>query len=108
MSFITLSEIPEREIVPGFFGRFMHSENMTIAHWRIKAGFSIPVHHHVHEMAVNVIDGVLELTVDSQTKQLGAGMSAVIPSNVPHTAKAITDCYVIDVFSPVREDYRFS
>jgi quercetin dioxygenase-like cupin family protein len=106
MSFINISDIKSREIVPGFSGRFIRSANMTIAYWDIKAGASIPVHQHVHEMIVNVIEGKLQLTIDNETKVLEAGMAAVIPSNVPHTATGITACRIIDVFYPVREDYK--
>ncbi len=106
MSFHTLSQIPSKEIVPGFRGRFIHSQTMTVAYWDIQAGSSIPLHNHVHEMIVNVIRGKLELTVDNETRILEAGMAAIIPSLVFHKATGITDCFVIDVFHPVREDYR--
>jgi quercetin dioxygenase-like cupin family protein len=43
--------------------------------------------------------------VDNETRVLEAGHAVVIPSNVPHMATGITDCQVIDVFSPVRTDY---
>jgi len=105
MSFIKVSDIKSKEIVPGFHGRFIHSQNMTVAYWDIRKGSSIPPHQHVHEMIVNVIEGKLELTIDKETRVLEAGMAAVIPSQVPHFAKAVTDCKVIDVFYPVRSDY---
>jgi quercetin dioxygenase-like cupin family protein len=105
MSFIKISDIQPKEIVPGFSARFIHSANMTVAYWDMTAGASIPFHQHVHEMIVNVIEGRLQLTIGNDTKVLSAGMAAVIPSNVPHTAKALTECKVIDVFYPVREDY---
>ena len=105
MKFITLAEVTAKEIVPGFHGKFIHSANMTVAHWDIKEGHSIPSHQHIHEMIVNVIKGKLQLTIGNETKVLDAGMCGVIPSNVQHTAKAITDCYVIDVFYPIRQDY---
>jgi quercetin dioxygenase-like cupin family protein len=105
MSFIKISDIKAKEVVPGFRGRFIHSANITVAYWDIKAGSSIPVHHHVHEMIVNVISGKLELTIDKETQVLEAGMAAIIPSNIPHTAKGLTDCKIIDVFYPVRTDY---
>ena len=105
MGFIKVNEIRPREIVPGFHGRFVHSANITIAYWDIRKGSSIPVHHHVHEMIVNVIEGTLELTIDTETQVLEAGMAAVIPSNIPHTATGITDCKVLDVFHPVRPEY---
>lgn len=100
-----MSEIRPKEIVPGFHGRFIHSKNMTIAYWEIKEGASIPVHNHVNEMIVNVIEGRLELTIGTKTKILEPGMAAVIDSNVKHTARGIIDCKVIDVFHPVRPEY---
>jgi quercetin dioxygenase-like cupin family protein len=106
MRFINVNDIRPKELVPGFNGRFIHGDGISVAYWDIKAGHSIPVHHHVHEMIVNVIRGKLELTIGDETKVLEAGMAGIIPSNVPHTAKAVTDCFVIDVFHPVREDYK--
>jgi len=32
-------------------------------------------------------------------------IAAFIPSNTPHSAKAITECKVIDCFLPVRQDF---
>lgn len=106
MSFISLKDIRPTEIVPGFNGRFIHSEKITIAYWDIREGSTIPVHQHVHEMMVNVISGKLQLTIGDETKILEPGIVGVIPSNIPHTAKALTDCQVIDVFYPVRTDYQ--
>jgi quercetin dioxygenase-like cupin family protein len=37
---------------------------------------------------------------------LKPGEVAVIASNVPHSGKALTKCYIIEAFHPVREDYR--
>ena len=105
MSFINLADVKAKEIVPGFKAKFVHSANMTIAHWEMKEGYSIPSHKHVHEMIVNVLKGRLQLTIGNETKILEAGMCAVIPSNVQHDATALTACYVIDAFYPVREDY---
>ncbi len=103
--FVDLSDLQAKQIVPGFNGKFLHSENITVAHWDIKAGSSIPPHQHVNEMIVNVISGKLELTIGPEKKILSAGMCGIIPGNVPHTAFAHTDCYVIDVFYPVRSEY---
>jgi len=54
----------------------------------------------------NIIEGEFELTIDNETKILKPGDVAVIPSNAVHSGKAITDCRILDVFYPVREDYR--
>lgn len=108
MTFINTKDLKPKEIVPGFKGRFIHSENITIAYWDIKAGSAIPVHHHVHEMIVNVLSGKLQLTIGDESKVLEEGMVGIIPSHVPHTAMAITDCKIMDVFYPVRADYNNS
>jgi quercetin dioxygenase-like cupin family protein len=46
------------------------------------------------------------MVIDGKAYKLTAGMYHVIPSNVPHGATAAVDSRVIDMFSPVREDYK--
>jgi quercetin dioxygenase-like cupin family protein len=106
MSFINIETLQEREIIPGFNGRFLHTANLTLAYWDIKAGSTLPEHHHIHEMIVNLIDGEFEMTIGGKTQTLKPGMVAAIPGNVPHSGKALTDCRIIDVFYPIREDYQ--
>jgi quercetin dioxygenase-like cupin family protein len=104
--FLNLEKLAEHEPIPGYRGRFVHSEQMTIAFWEIEAGAPLPSHSHVHEQVANVISGEFELTVDGETKVLKPGSVAVIPANAEHSGRAITDCRLIDVFCPIREDYR--
>ena len=104
--FITINDLPLKELVPGFDAQLLHMNGMSVAHVQIKAGSILPEHFHVHEQVTNVISGELEMTVGGEKRVCKAGMSVCIPSNVPHSAIALTDCKVIDVFSPVREDYK--
>jgi len=106
MPFIQLDDQPLREIFPGFEVHFVHSANMTFAHWQIKAGALLPKHAHPHEQVVNMIEGEFELTIAGETRRLGPASAAIIPSNIPHSCRAITDCRIIDAFYPIREDYR--
>ena len=55
---------------------------------------------------VNVLEGVLELTVNGEVSRLEPGDVFVIPPDAPHSGRALTACRVLDVFAPVREDYR--
>ena len=106
MPFVDLSGLNEREVVPGFHGKFVHSDNMTTSFWRIEAGATLPEHAHPHEQVSVVTSGKFEMTLNGEKRQLEAGTVAVIPSNVKHSGKALTDCTIMDVFYPVREDYR--
>lgn len=101
-----LDKLKSREVFPGFQGRFIHSETMTFAYWEISKGSTVPAHSHVHEQVVNMLEGKFEFTIGGTCKILSPGMVAIIPSNVRHTGRALTDCKILDVFHPVREDYK--
>ena len=106
MAFIDTGALETKEPFPGFHVRFVHSANMTFAHWNIEPGALLPEHAHVHEQVVNVIDGEFQLTIGQETQVLGPGAVAIIPSNARHSGRAVTRCHIIDVFYPIREDYR--
>ncbi len=101
-----LSDIPPFEISRGFTARFIHTETMTLAFVDVEAGADLAQHAHVNEQVTNVLEGEFELTVAGEVLRLHPGESVVIPSNVPHSGRAITVCRILDVFSPVREDFR--
>lgn len=106
MSFIDLDKINKKEIVPGFEGKFIHTDNMTVVYWNIKAGSQLPEHSHHNEQITTIIEGEFVLTSDTETRNVKPGDVAIFPSNVKHSGKALTDCYIMDVFYPVREDYK--
>lgn len=103
--FQNFSDIPVKEIARGFFSQFVHTENNTINFLEVTAGSNLPLHQHPHQQCSFVLEGEFEMTVGEETKRLTKDTFAVIPGNVPHGGKAITNCKLIDLFSPVREDY---
>lgn len=105
MPFIHKGSLPSKELFPGYVAKMVHTETMTIVYWTISAGAAIPEHSHLHEQVTHVLDGSFELVVDGEAKLLEPGVVAVIPSNVKHFGHALTDCQMLDVFSPVRDDY---
>lgn len=106
MTFLALKDIEEKEIVPGYRAKFVHSDNMTLGFWDVDPGAELPEHSHPHEQIANVLEGRFELTVDGEPRVLEPGMVAVIPGGVPHSGKALTSCRLMDVFHPAREDYK--
>ena len=106
MPFIDLNEVTQKEIIPGYRATFVHADHMTLAYWSVDAGAPIPEHAHSHEQVVNMLEGRFELTVEGETRVLKPGTVVVIPMNAKHSGVAVTDCRLLDVFYPVREDYR--
>lgn len=106
MLFLNLQDLEEKQLAPGFKGCFVHSEHMTCAYWNIEANAVLPEHSHPHEQVANVISGEFELTVSGETRVLGPNSVAIIPPGAPHSGRGITECRIIDVFYPTREDYR--
>ena len=101
-----INQIEEKLLFEGFYGRIIHSKDMTVAYVRAVAGASLPTHDHPHEQIMNLIEGEFIFTVDGVEHHLKAGDIFAIPSNAPHSAKAVTDCRIIDVFNPPREDWK--
>ena len=101
-----IQDIDERELIPGTGVRFVHSDRMTIAHWSFEPNVDLPEHSHPHEQICNVMEGEFDLTVDGVPHRMSAGHYVVIPPDVIHSGRSITASKIIDVFSPVRDDYR--
>ncbi len=107
MSFTTLASLPAKEIFGGAVrGHYAHLERITIGEVSLQANTTIPLHQHPHEQVTYVIAGRFQFTVGAETKVLEPGMAALIPGGVMHGGTTLTACRVIDLFSPVREDYR--
>ena len=101
-----IKNIPPKTVVEGITGHYVHGDQMTFGLVEIVKGSNLPAHHHPHEQITYIVEGQLDMTIGGNFCSLTRGMYYVIPSNVPHSAIAITDCVVIDAFAPVREDYR--
>ena len=104
--FNNFNDIEIKEIAPGYFSKLIHTDNNTINFIAVKAGNSVPLHTHIHQQMCFVLEGLFELTVNGEARQLDKSQYAIVPPNVEHGGLAITDCKLIDIFSPVREDYK--
>ena len=101
--FVSLDKLPLKELIKDGFVNNIQTENFTIAYSDLKAGAEIPMHHHPEEAADIILEGELEMQIGDKTEILYHGMISVVPSNVPHKAKAISDCKVVTVFYPKRK-----
>lgn len=106
-TFLHLADVPARAILDGSIrGHYAHGAAMTIGEVLLDANTVVPMHEHPHEQMTYIIDGRFEFTVGTETQILEPGMLVVIPGGARHGGKTLTACRVVDVFSPIREDYR--
>jgi quercetin dioxygenase-like cupin family protein len=105
MPFLDTNTLPVIERLPGWNGRFFHTENLTFAHYHFKRGSSIHEHSHPEEEVYEVVEGELEVTINGEARVAKAGLVAVIPANERHSVKALTDGQVIIVDYPSRRDF---
>ncbi|MBI3884255.1 MAG: cupin domain-containing protein [Opitutae bacterium] len=107
MPFATLAHLPAKEIFNGTVrGHYAHLDRSTCGEVRLEAEVDVPIHQHPHEQFTYVVSGRFQFTVGGETTVLEPGMAAIIPANVPHGGRTLTACKVVDVFAPVREEYR--
>lgn len=103
---MNLASIKSKELMPGYHGKMVHGQQLTWAFWTVEQGAEVPEHQHPHEQIMHVVKGEFEFTLNGNTQIYSAGDIVPIPSNSPHSGKALTPCELMDVFSPVREEYR--
>lgn len=106
MGLVKLESAPVLEISKGIRGRAVTAENVTVFHATLDAGSPLPEHSHPHEQVLNLLEGELELVVNGETFHMRGGEVFQLTPNVTHSGRALTDCKVIDVFYPVRDDFK--
>jgi quercetin dioxygenase-like cupin family protein len=106
MQRVELDAVNPIELSPGYSARFVHTERMTFSFLDVKAGSASAEHAHPQEQVAMLTEGEFELTIDGVAVRFGPGSVIVIPPNVRHSGLAITDCKLMDVFTPVREDFK--
>lgn len=63
------------------------------------------LHQHTHSQITHVESGSFEVTINNNKQILKAGDAFYIPPNVNHGCICLENGILIDVFSPMREDF---
>jgi quercetin dioxygenase-like cupin family protein len=83
-----------------------HSDQMMLVRHYFEPGWAGARHSHPHHQLVYVVSGAIRVDVNGRVFDVGAGDSFVVDGGVEHQASALERSEVLDVFTPVREDYR--
>jgi quercetin dioxygenase-like cupin family protein len=99
------SDIPAEQLNPATSRRYLTGDRVTVARFELKRGGVVARHSHENEQVSCVLSGRLKFKLNGQEVLVAAGEVLQIPSWLEHEVEVIEDTVVIDVFSPVRQDW---
>jgi quercetin dioxygenase-like cupin family protein len=99
------SDIPSEQLNAATARRYLTGDRMTVARFELKRGGVVARHAHENEQVSCVLSGTLKFTVNGQEFLVGEGEVLRIPGGLEHEVEVVEDTIVIDVFSPVRQDW---
>ena len=106
MPFINSEKLPKMELFPGALSGILAGENLMLSFLVLEMGGMVPEHSHPHEQAGLMISGRLRFQIGAEDRVMEPGDAFLIPSNVVHSGEVIEGpAKVLDIFSPIREDY---
>ena len=99
------SDVEQEQLTPLIDRQFISTQAVTLARFHLKKGSKVPEHHHVNEQMSYVVEGALHFVMPDKEVTVRSGEVLLIPAELPHSAEAREDCYVIDIFTPHRKDW---
>jgi quercetin dioxygenase-like cupin family protein len=105
--FPTPEELGRHTIFPGVHIRTAACERTMMSLVDLEPHAVVTEHSHPHEQVGLVLQGRLIFVIGGEERTLGPGDMFRIPGNVPHRVTALDEpVKVLDLFCPVREEYR--
>ncbi len=83
----------------------VYGEKTLMSEFKLQKGSAVPLHSHPHEQAGYLVSGQVRNTVGTEESTCNPGDSWCIAGDKEHGAEALHDSVLVEVFSPVREDY---
>jgi quercetin dioxygenase-like cupin family protein len=92
--------------LPGVrFKSLVYGQNTHLCEFHLEKGRTIPMHKHPHEQTGYLVSGRMTFTIEGKQWDARPGDSWSISGNLEHGVEVLEEAVVIEVFSPVREDY---
>jgi quercetin dioxygenase-like cupin family protein len=104
--FRTWNGVERYEFHQGVRIRAIGGEQLLLCDVRYEPGFGVDTHSHPHtEQVMIVTEGELTLTIEGETRTLGAGDLAVINRGVEHSVRSAGGCRFVEGLAPVPLDH---
>lgn len=95
------------ELAPGVRAYMLFGEGAMLDVVDLDPGAVVQQHSHPHEQLGIVLSGEIMMTIGGVEYPLGPEDAYQIPGGIAHGGQAgLQGCRVLDVFQPVRDDYR--
>jgi quercetin dioxygenase-like cupin family protein len=98
-------EIALEKVTEMISRKFVTGHREMLAQVYLKRGAVVPMHAHESEQLSYVLQGALKFLVGGEPMTVREGEVLQIPSWVEHQVEAIEDTFVLDMFSPIRQDW---
>jgi len=102
--YVNVASLAPVNFLPGLEFRPVLAESTMVNFVSFAPRTSAPLHSHVEEQIVLVLDGEFEFNLDGEVRIMHKGDVAVIPPWVPHGARTLDSaCVEADIFNPPRQ-----
>ena len=81
-------------------------EKMLLSEFHMKRGSALPIHSHPQEQTGRLLQGKIVLSIGGEKREMTPGDCWSVPCHAEHGAEILEDSIAIEVFSPVRDDYK--
>lgn len=104
--FSEFDKIDWEEVAPGMKRKIMgYDDHIMLVYVHFEKGGIGARHKHPHSQTTFVVSGEFEVTVGDEPKVLKKNDVFYIPPEIEHGAVCLEEGVLIDVFSPIREDF---
>jgi quercetin dioxygenase-like cupin family protein len=100
------NKIPVEQVAKGIERQMVTGENVMVCRFRFAPFIVTNEHSHPHEQMTLVMQGKVKFIISGEERVVSAGDVLHFPSNNRHGATMLDEEVVlIDIFSPIREDF---
>ena len=82
-----------------------YNGQLMIVEVNFEAGGVGSVHTHPHRQSTYVRSGRFRFTVDGEPVEVGPGDTIAFPPDIPHGTLCLEAGTLLDIFTPMREDF---
>ena len=83
----------------------VHGEKTHLCKFKLQKGSVLTAHSHPHEQTGYLVSGSLKFRIGDEAFDAAEGDSWNIPGGMEHAVEVLEDSVIVEVFSPLREEY---